>query len=893
MWTKGIHNVADFHVENTEFLGSSSHRPVVFSIQLNSDVECQNIPLKKVYKLENLSDKDLVKNMNESIKIVCENITEKIKNHITIFTTSNNSRQVMIQEAKQINNETEKEFNLLIEQAMENFCGTRFIPKFKIHTTENTKVTMLQKKLNAIHKLQKKGNWEFFDGEKIKVLNEMEKERELTRRQAFDSFASSLANKKKSEQQKFLKRVIKLRLGNKEGGLNNDKASMQKASNYFSSLFKNDNSKGMKFTHNWELSSSELAEVVDEIFNSELINNLIKYSPKRKAPGNSGISNEILIATVDVISPLIHEWFKFCLITGTIPKGWTDTIIIPIFKKGDKALIENYRPISLLENLRKLFERCLEIFIKSKMERLEIQQGGFREGRSTLDQILCLDNIMRVHKKQFKKFPIVSYLDIKAAYDSVDRSILFDDCIEKGIHPIVVEMLKQLFEFNKAKVSINGNTTQSFRMKAGVQQGSILSPLLYSIFIDKVVKELQKGPGIEMENGTKINNLLYADDIAIISKTAKDMNNLLSIAQRVVRERNFTFNNQKCVYTAEREVILKLGSESIEKVGSFNYLGVQFNYKGMDSHGHLLSIKCKMEKKINFFTIIGMNKNGYRPLTKSLLYKSFIRSVMEYGIAILRITKKSLAILNSIQNMALSKMFSVNRKTSIQTLQMISGILPMANRERILKLKWLNRYNNLEDDELMLLPKIENFVIKNGLMARNEEIYIQINDLLPREEKDIKTIIREYTNRVFEDSKQNIKIFAETPLKELKNKEIYKFVCGKFGEKLDIHTIVLFLLNKFPGKPVKCKKCNEVVSKNHLITCNINSWTALIETIRANKRIRNIIDENQELLDTPSLWPYLLVKLIVRCAARKDKEMIIKEIAHLIRSSMKICVAFQ
>ena len=240
------------------------------------------------------------------------------------------------------------------------------------------------------------------------------------------------------------------------------------------------------------------------------------------------------------------------------------------------------------------------------MDKLEIQQGGFREGRSTLDQVVCLDDFIKIHKKKFKKFPFVAYLDIKAAYDSVDRGILFDEFIKKGIHPIVVEMLKQLFEYNKARINIAGAFSPSFHMRAGVQQGSILSPLLYSIFIDKIIKELNSGPGLSMHNGTKLNCLLYADDIALVAKSAKEMNILLKISNKVAMNNNFVFNTSKCAYTGTRQVILMIGKEKIQKVDNFTYLGVQFNYAGINTMGQVQAIKDKLERKINFFTFLGI-----------------------------------------------------------------------------------------------------------------------------------------------------------------------------------------------------------------------------------------------------------------------------------------------
>ena len=130
-----------------------------------------------------------------------------------------------------------------------------------------------------------------------------------------------------------------------------------------------------------------------------------------------------------------------------------------------------------------------------------------------------------------------------------------------------------------------------------------------------------------------------------------------------------------------------IGNDSIAKVNNYKYLGVLFNYKGMDVKNQILETKLKLSKTIQFFNMLGMNKGGFRLKTNILLYKSFIRSRMEYGLAIFKANKNDIKNINVIQHSSLCRMFSVNGKSSGKTLEIVTGISDMAVRSQILKAK--------------------------------------------------------------------------------------------------------------------------------------------------------------------------------------------------------------
>jgi hypothetical protein len=164
-------------------------------------------------------------------------------------------------------------------------------------------------------------------------------------------------------------------------------------------------------------------------------------------------------------------------------------VLIP--KKPNPNGISEHRLISLTEHTRKLFEHLIHPFITNAVEPLNADQCGFRVQRSTLDQAATLNEIILQFKRRNNNQNLeVCFLDIKAAYDSVDRRILWRECLEKKVPVWTVTILQQLFDHCESKVVIRAKESESFCHAAGLMQGSVISPTLYSIFVNGLADDL-------------------------------------------------------------------------------------------------------------------------------------------------------------------------------------------------------------------------------------------------------------------------------------------------------------------------------------------------------------------------------------------------------------------
>ena len=183
-------------------------------------------------------------------------------------------------------------------------------------------------------------------------------------------------------------------------------------------------------------------------------------------------------------SSLLHFFFNLFLKVGCIPTDLKTAVITSIFKKGntDRSIVDNYRPISVLNTMLKIFEILLLQYISETFgeEILNPFQSGFRRLRSTYDNLIPVDAAIR--QANFDGTPLyVAFLDIKKAFDSTWRNGILHLLHEHGISDMFLNILGSLFTNTYSIARTSEGYSQAFQTTAGVRQGSILSPFLFNI----------------------------------------------------------------------------------------------------------------------------------------------------------------------------------------------------------------------------------------------------------------------------------------------------------------------------------------------------------------------------------------------------------------------------
>jgi hypothetical protein len=389
--------------------------------------------------------------------------------------------------------------------------------------------------------------------------------------------------------------------------------------------------------------------------------NLIFNIKLNSIVGLNGIPSIFLNNCRFILTPVLTNIFKLSLKKGLFPLIWKTSFISPILKKGDPSLISNYRPISKLSIIPKLFLHLISSKLSSYCSSLLLNhQYGFTPKRSC-HNLAVIKNII-LNSFELNAQTDIIYTDFSKAFDQINHAILIRKLQVFGFSGSLLNWLQSFLSGRHQIVKYPNFTSTQFNIPSGVPQGDHLSTLFFNIFIDDLPNVI-----------TYSNILLFADDLKLVKiiKSEQDAFNLqLDINNLILwcNENNLFLNIQKCkfikFYLIKNPVYSQysISGTNIELVNQFKDLGIIFDRK-LNFSLHTEMIKNKAFRNLVFIkrTCAGFSD----PIPLKILYISLVRSNLEYCPLIwINNTSKQALTLESVQNNFLhfvSFKFNINR----------------------------------------------------------------------------------------------------------------------------------------------------------------------------------------------------------------------------------------
>ena len=327
---------------------------------------------------------------------------------------------------------------------------------------------------------------------------------------------------------------------------------------------------------------------LDEPFSLGELNKAIQNLKLNKAAGVDYVVNEFIVNSSPSIKLLLLTIFNVLMQLEYFPEFWTNGLITPIFKKGDNHNLNNYRGITVLSCLGKLFTKLLNDRLTKWVEyenKLTESQFGFRKGRGTIDSIFVLQGLIDILFSQGKKC-YVCFIDYSKAYDLIDRTAMYTKLIKTGISSKYVNLIKSFY--SQVKLAIKGDThDQSFYSNYGLLQGESLSPLLFSLFVNDLPDRLtDESVGVRVQD-VIMKLLMFADDMSIFSESREGLQLGIDQLKDYCTKWGITVNIDKTKVVVFRKGGRQARNDTwsyngnvLEVVQHFKYLGCQLSSSG-------------------------------------------------------------------------------------------------------------------------------------------------------------------------------------------------------------------------------------------------------------------------------------------------------------------------
>jgi hypothetical protein len=401
--------------------------------------------------------------------------------------------------------------------------------------------------------------------------------------------------------------------------------------------------------------------------------------------------------------------------------NWLISLLVPIHKKGVLDDPNNYRGVALISCLAKLFyailnNRLMNYCLTNNI--LSPSQLGFLAGNRTSDAHIIIYNLVNeyCHKRGLKIYSC--FVDFSKAFDSVPRDKMFQKLLDIGITGKFYDLIKFIYEGDQLCIKINNTITSCIKTMMGVRQGCVLSPLLFNIFMADFQRSLSADTGVQLTEDTRINCILWADDIILLSESEEGLNKLLEGLNAYSIENQLKVNTDKTkcmIFNKTGRLIRRnfyLGTSRLENVKSYKYLGLIITPSGeitsalKDLRSRALKAYMALKNKLGMFF-----KENVDDTIK--LFDALVKPILTYGSdfwGCLKLPKN-----NPIENLHMQfcrQVLGVQKNTTNHGVLLELGRTPLTLEAQRLSLKNWERIRDDQGNDLVC-KSLKNAYAKN------------------------------------------------------------------------------------------------------------------------------------------------------------------------------------
>ena len=453
-----------------------------------------------------------------------------------------------------------------------------------------------------------------------------------------------------------------------------------------SNLFKN-----YYYNKNVILNSLILEQITESFVNAELS----RLNPK-KSCGIDGMQARFIKDAASEIKVPITYIINLSILSNTVPNEFKYARIKPVFKKGNRNLPENYRPVSILTVVSKVLEKAIYIQLETYLKNNNIlysHQSGFRKKHSTDTCLINLLDYLRTNVSEGKYVGMV-LLDLQKAFDTVDHNILYEKLGHMGVGSL--NWFKSYLDNRQQLVNIDGTNSEPGTVTCGVPQGSLLGPLLFLCYIN------------DMPISVKCKLLLYADDSAILV-SGTDPNAISNILSKELNScQNWLTDNKLSLHLGKTETILfgtkrklalvnnfqvQCNNFPIKSVEKVNYLGLTLE-NTLSGNSIVTNIIKKSSSRLKFLYRYKdiLNENSRKILCSALIQCHFDYCCSSWYSGTSKTLKNKLQIM---QNKTIRFILNLGYRSHIGLIEQERvNMLPVDSRVRQLKLNHVINIKN-------------------------------------------------------------------------------------------------------------------------------------------------------------------------------------------------------